>query len=131
MQRQRFESLVVEAIDRLPLEFQEKLENVDIIVEDWPSNLQLGKLRLRHSSQLLGLYEGVPQTMRDRGYNMVLPDKITIFQRPIEQICSTNSEIENEIEQVVLHEIAHHFGIGDQTLKMIESQKLKNKKKKN
>jgi predicted Zn-dependent protease with MMP-like domain len=131
MQRQRFESLVLEAIDRLPPEFQAKLENVDIIVEDWPSNLQLGKLRLRHSSQLLGLYEGVPQTMRDRGYNMVLPDKITIFQRPIEQMCSTNSEIEKEIEQVVLHEIAHHFGIGDQTLKVIEAQKLRNKKKKN
>lgn len=130
MQRQRFESLVVEAIDRLPPEFQAKLENVDIVVEDRPSNLQLRKLRLRHSSQLLGLYEGVPQTMRDRGYNMVLPDKITIFQRPIEEMCSTDSEIENEIEQVVLHEIAHHFGIGDQTLRQIESQKFKNQKNK-
>jgi len=131
MNKQKFESLVLQAIDRLPPEFQEKLENVDIIVEDWPSNVQLGKLRLRHRNQLLGLYEGVPQTMRDRGYNMVLPDKITIFQKSIEARCSSDSEIENEIEQVVLHEIAHHFGIGDKTLKMIESQKLNNKKKNN
>ena len=129
MQRQRFEALVVEAINRLPVEFQQKLENVDVVVEDWPSNQQIKKLRLRHSGQLLGLYEGVPQTMRNQGYNMVLPDKITIFQRPIEEICSTDTEIENEIEQVVKHEIAHHFGISDQTLRTIESQKLRNKKK--
>ena len=129
MQRQRFEALVVEAINRLPVEFQQKLENVDVVVEDWSSNQQIKKLRLRHSGQLLGLYEGVPQTMRNQGYNMVLPDKITIFQRPIEEICSTDTEIENEIEQVVKHEIAHHFGISDQTLRTIESQKLRNKKK--
>ena len=129
MQRQRFEHLVVEAITRLPAEFQQKLENVDVVVEDWPSNQQIKKLRLRHAGQLLGLYEGVPQTMRNQGYNMVLPDKITIFQRSIEAICSTDSEIANEIEQVVRHEIAHHFGIGDHTLRVIENQKLKNKKR--
>ena len=127
MQKQKFESLVVEAINRLPPEFQEKLENVDVIVEDWPDSHQLRKLRLRHGGQLLGLYEGVPQTMRDRGYNMVLPDKITIFKKPIEGMCSSEAEIEKEIEQVVLHEIAHHFGIGDQTLRKIESQKRRKK----
>ena len=128
MQKQRFESLVVEAINRLPSEFQEKLENVDVIVEDWPDSHQLKKLKLRHAGQLLGLYEGVPQTMRNRGYNMVLPDKITIFRRPIEEMCSSEAEIEDEIERVVLHEIAHHFGIGDQTLSKIESQKRRKRK---
>ena len=125
MQKQRFEALVIRAIEELPAEFQSKLENVDVLVEDWPSRRQLSDLGLRHSTQLLGLYEGVPQTGRSRGYNLVLPDKITIFQRPIEAKCRSGREIETEIGEVVRHEIAHHFGIGDETLSKIESQKSK------
>ena len=125
MQRQRFEALVIKAIEELPAEFQSKLENVDVLVEDWPSRTQLRQLGLRHSTQLLGLYEGVPQTGRGRGYNLVLPDKITIFQKPIEAKCRSDREIETEIGEVVRHEIAHHFGIGDETLSKIESQKSK------
>ena len=126
MQKQRFEALVIKAIEELPAEFQSKLENVDVLVEDWPSRTQLRQLGLRHSTQLLGRYEGVPQTGRGRGYNLVLPDKITIFQRPIEAKCRSDGEIEKEIGEVVRHEIAHHFGIGDDTLHRIESQKRKN-----
>ena len=125
MQRQRFEALVIKAIEELPAEFQSKLENVDVLVEDSPSRMQLRQLGLRHSTQLLGLYEGVPQTGRGRGYNLVLPDKITIFQKPIEAKCRSDREIETEIGEVVRHEIAHHFGIGDDTLYRIESQKRK------
>lgn len=123
MQRQRFEALVIRTIEELPSEFQSKLENVDVVVEDWPSPRQLRQLGLRHSTQLLGLYEGVPQTRRGRGYNLVLPDKITIFQKPIEAKCRSDREIEMEISEVVRHEIAHHFGIGDDTLHRIESQR--------
>jgi predicted Zn-dependent protease with MMP-like domain len=127
MERQEFEALVFRAIESLPAEFKNKLENVDVLVEDWPSPQQIRQLRLRSKAQLLGLYEGVPQTRRDSGYNMVLPDKITIFQKPIEAQCRSSQEIESEIGSVVRHEIAHHFGIGDATLYRIERQKLKKK----
>lgn len=129
MQREKFEELVIKAIKELPPEFQEKLENIDVGVEDWPSSRQLSKLRLRHNVQLLGLYEGVPQTSRGQSYNLVLPDRITIFQKPIESVCSSDSEVEVEIGEVIRHEIAHHFGIGDETLRRIESQKAKRKQK--
>ncbi len=125
MDRQEFEALVFRAIEALPAEFKSKLENVDVIVEDWPSPQQTSQLRLRNKAQLLGLYEGVPQTRRDSGYNLVLPDKITIFQKPIEAQCRSDKEIEAEIGRVVQHEIAHHFGIGDATLYKIERQKLR------
>ncbi len=127
MERQKFGALVDKAIEALPVEFRSKLENVEVIVEDWPSPQQLSQLRLRSKAQLLGLYEGVPQTERDRGYNLVLPDKITIFQKPIEAKCRTSQEIEGEIGSVVRHEIAHHFGIGDATLYKIERQKPRRK----
>ena len=122
MERQNFETVVFRAIEALPAEFKSKLENVDILVEDWPSPQQIRQLRLRSKAQLLGLYEGVPQTRRDSGYNLVLPDKITIFQKPIEAQCGSIKEIESEIGRVVRHEIAHHFGIGDATLYKIERQ---------
>ncbi|MBM4446576.1 MAG: metallopeptidase family protein [Chloroflexi bacterium] len=128
MERQEFEAVVFRAIEALPAEFKSKLENVDILVEDWPSPKQIRQLRLRSKAQLLGLYEGVPQTKRDSGYNLVLPDKITIFQKPIEAQCRSSQEIENEIGRVVRHEIAHHFGIGDATLYKIERQKSRKNK---
>jgi predicted Zn-dependent protease with MMP-like domain len=129
MERQEFEALVFRAIEALPAEFRSKLENVDIIVEDWPSPNQISRLGLRYKTQLLGLYEGVPQTKRDSGYNLVLPDKITIFQKPIELKCRSDKEIEMEVGRVVRHEIAHHFGIGDAALYRIESQKLRKNSK--
>jgi predicted Zn-dependent protease with MMP-like domain len=125
MERQEFEELVMKAINELPAEFQTKLENVDIVVEDLPSARQLRKLRVRQGDQLLGLYEGVPQTTRGRGYNLVLPDKITVFQEPIESLCNSNREIEIEIGKVIRHEIAHHFGISDDTLRKIENRTTK------
>ena len=127
MERRKFEELALKAIRELPAEFQEKLENVDVTVEDWPGARQLSRLRLRHGAQLLGLYEGVPKTSRGQSYNLVLPDKITIFQKPIESMCSSEIEVEAEIGKVIRHEIAHHFGIGDTTLRRIESQKAKKK----
>jgi len=123
MERQEFDTIVFRAIEALPAEFKDKLENVDILVEDWPSPQQIRQLRLRNKWQLLGLYEGVPQTNRGSSYNLVLPDKITIFQKPIEAQCRSSREIEVEIGSVVRHEIAHHFGIGDATLYKIERQR--------
>ncbi|HUW46010.1 MAG TPA: metallopeptidase family protein [Dehalococcoidia bacterium] len=123
MQRERFEALVARAIDNLPPEFQRKLENVDIVVENWPTPGQLRQAKHSHPTQLLGLYQGVPQTRRGRGYGLVLPDKISIFQKPIEAQCRFGDEIEAKIEEIVRHEIAHHFGLDEKTLRQIENEK--------
>jgi len=127
MERERFEALVARAIDNLPPEFQRKLENVDVVVEDWPTPRQLRQTKLSHPQQLLGLYQGVPQTRRGWGYGMVLPDKISIFQRPIEAQCRLGGEIGAKIEEVVRHEIAHHFGLDEKTLRKIEGEKRSRK----
>jgi len=123
MQREKFEALVLRAIDNLPPEFQRKLENVDIVVENWPTPRQLRQAKHSHPIQLLGLYQGVPQTRRGRRYGLVLPDKISIFQKPIEAQCRFGEEIEAKIEEVVRHEIAHHFGLDERTLRKIEGEK--------
>ena len=122
MQKGRFEALVTRALDALPAEFRARLENVDVMVEDWPTPKQVREAGLRTRMQLLGLYEGIPQTERGSGYNLVLPDKITIFHKPIERVCRNDREIEAEVQKVVHHEIAHHFGISDDALRMIEDK---------
>ncbi len=106
---------MLEAFDGLPDEFKARLDNVDLVLQDWPSREQLGVSDLEHPSELLGLYEGVPLTER-QGYNLVLPDKILIFQRPIEAICRNREEIVREIRTTIVHEIAHYFGIDDERL---------------
>jgi predicted Zn-dependent protease with MMP-like domain len=123
MDRDKFETLVVGAVSNLPLEFRNKLENVDVVVEDWPTSVQLKKVKVSHPSQLLGLYEGVPQTKRGGRYGMVPPDKISIFQKPVEGQCHSNEEISMKITEVVCHEIAHHFGIDEKTLRSIEDNR--------
>lgn len=127
MERERFEQLVAQAVETLPEEFQERLENIDVVVEDNPTPYQMKRAKLGKGFTLLGLYEGVPLTNRYSNYGMVPPDKITIFQKTIESKCVNADEmdIKSEIQKVVLHEIAHHFGIGDARLKEIENGKSK------
>lgn len=122
MDRERFEQLVAKAVESLPEEFCSRLENIDVVVEDWPSDDQLAELGLRGSRTLLGLYQGVPLTRRSAHYGMVPPDKITIFQRPIEAKCRDDAHITAEVRRVVQHEIAHHFGIGDARLSQLEEE---------
>ena len=124
MDREQFDSLVRNAIDSLPQEFISKLMNIDVVVEDRPSRGQVGRVGLGRGQTLLGLYEGVPQTKRGGHYGLVPPDKITIFQKPIEAICKDDTEVTVEIERVVKHEIAHHFGIGDARLYQIEKRDI-------
>ncbi len=121
MDRERFQWLVAKAVDSLPEGFRTKLENVAVVVEDWPTQGQLAEVGLKHRRTLLGLYQGVPLTKRGIHYGLVPPDKITIFQRPIEVKCSHDAQIIAEIQRVVRHEIAHHFGIGDARLKQLEN----------
>ena len=123
MNREKFENLVVRAIANLPPEFHSKLENVDVVVEDWPSPGLLKQLKIKYPGQLLGLYQGVPQIKRGRGYGMVVPDKISIFQKPIEAQCRSDAEVDAKIAEVVYHEIAHHFGIDEKTLRRIEHER--------
>ena len=124
MDRKKFESLVRNAIDILPGEFVSKLRNIDVVVEDRPSPGQVSRAGLRRGQTLLGLYEGVPQTKRGGHYGLVPPDKITIFQKPIEAMCKDDKEVIAEIKRVVKHEIAHHFGISDARLRQIERRNV-------
>ena len=120
MDRKGFDTLVEKALASLPAEFREKMENVAIMVEDWPTPRQLRVAGIKHRDELLGLYEGIPRTERGANYNLVLPDQITLFQRPIERACRRRGEVVQEIGRVVRHEIAHHFGLSDQALEKIE-----------
>lgn len=106
MSRQRFEELVTDALDLLPEQFAKAMNNVVVLVEE-------------HDPQdptLLGVYVGVALTERDSDYGGVLPDRITIYRRPLLDMCADEDEVVNEVAITVVHEIAHHFGIDDQRL---------------
>ena len=118
--REQFESLVSQALSDLPNEFRHSLQNVDIVVDDVASMNQIVGTGIENAMDLLGLYEGIPLTER-YGYDMVLPDKVTIFQKPIESICDTEEEVAEEISKTLIHEIAHHFGLDDEHLNQLES----------
>lgn len=126
MTRDQFEGLVAKAIDDLPEEFRTGMENVDVVVQDYPNRSQLA--RAGRGMMLLGLYEGIPQTKRTHGYGMVPPDRIVIFQRPIEKMCRSDADVEAEIGRVVRHEIAHHFGLDEVELRRIEAKGHRSKR---
>jgi predicted Zn-dependent protease with MMP-like domain len=107
MSRGRFEELVAEALDEVPVELLEFMDNVVILVEDDPPPGE---------AELLGLYEGHALTERGWSYAGVLPDRITIYRRPILRICDTDDDVVEEVAVTVVHEIAHHFGIDDARL---------------
>ncbi len=115
MKRLDFEELVRQAVESLPDRFLERLDNVDVVVEGRPSRDQRLVNNLAPHETLFGLYEGIPQIDRE-GYGFVMPDKITIFQRPIEEFCNDAEEIVEQVQLTVIHEIAHHFGISDDAL---------------
>lgn len=120
MEKSEFKKLVEEGMAKIPKKFLKKLSNVAVVIEEEPNQEQLGKVGLSKRSSLLGLYQGVPQTKRGPHYGLVLPDKITIFQRPIEKIASSNEEIRQLVKNTVWHEIAHHFGSSEERLRKIE-----------
>ena len=116
MTRTEFENLIHQALTQIPEEIRAHLDNVDLVVDDWPTKEQLMGSGIEEDQCLMGLYEGIPLTER-YGYNMVLPDKITLFQRSIESVCSGESEIVDQVRDTVEHEVAHHFGLDDEALK--------------
>ena len=115
MDRFEFEELVRQAFESLPDQFIDRLDNVDVVVADYPSREQRRTNNLAPGETLYGLYEGIPQPDRE-GYGFVMPDKITIFQRPIEEACEDDEQIVEQVRVTVVHEIAHHFGISDEAL---------------
>ncbi|MGL4651801.1 MAG: metallopeptidase family protein [Caldilineaceae bacterium] len=115
--RERFEEIVAEALEEIPDPLWQMIDNVAILVEEWPQSHQLASVGLNDPRQLLGLYEGVPLTSRGSHYGLVPPDRITIFRRPIFGVCGPDDDrIRSQIRRTVLHEVAHHFGISDERL---------------
>lgn len=112
---------MAEALDELPGPFRERLDNVEVVVEDWPDRETMRMAQVSDPTALLGFYRGIPQTRRSHQYGMVLPDKISIYRRPIEMRCRTLDEVRDLVRHVVRHEIAHHFGIDDDRLREIEA----------
>jgi predicted Zn-dependent protease with MMP-like domain len=116
-----FAALVADALDALPPAVLAWLDNVDVLVEDWPTRRQRSGVGLRGRGTLLGLYEGVPLTARGGGYHLVAPDRITLFRGPILALCRSEAEVRAEIQRTVVHELAHHFGIDDDRLDELDA----------
>ncbi|MDQ4078852.1 MAG: metallopeptidase family protein [Chloroflexota bacterium] len=123
METETFEQLVAEALDELPDEFHRLMDNVQVVVAEWPTPKQLASVGLRSRQSLLGLYEGIPRTRRGTYYGQVLPDKITIFQRPIERICGNEEEVRQQVADTVIHELGHHFGIDEARMRELEMER--------
>jgi predicted Zn-dependent protease with MMP-like domain len=103
---QRFEELVADALDALPTELGEAMDNVAVVVED-----------RAEGGHLFGLYQGIPMTERGPvSYRWVMPDRITLYRDTICQVCSTEAEVVAQVRKTVIHEVAHHFGISDPRL---------------
>jgi predicted Zn-dependent protease with MMP-like domain len=118
MSRREFEDCAQEAFDALPRVFQEKIENVQIVVEDFPSPSLASQLRSdRHS--LLGLYTGIPLPHRNTWYGAspTVPDTIYLFQKNIEAQCSSKEELRERITEVLLHELGHYFGMNEEEVR--------------
>ncbi|HXH09226.1 MAG TPA: metallopeptidase family protein [Alphaproteobacteria bacterium] len=113
MRRWHFEKLVAEALDELPRRFRRKMRNIAVVVESEPSRELLEEMGLWPDRTLLGLYQGIPLTERGFSYGNVLPDRITIFQKPIEAMCRTQDEIKQAVKDTVVHEVGHYFGLDD------------------
>ena len=113
MNRKRFEELVNKAYENIPREFRDKIDNVAIKVEDYPTTDDLEKLEIRGNGLLLGLYRGTPLPQRSVWQGIRMPDEIVLYQKDIEKVCSTDQEIEERVNEVLQHEIAHYFGLND------------------
>ena len=106
MTPRRFEDLVGDALDLIPAELARAMDNVVVLVDD----------RNAHDPQLLGLYEGVALTERTGDYAGVLPDRITLYREAILDVCDDEDDVVDEVAVTVVHEVAHHFGIDEETL---------------
>jgi predicted Zn-dependent protease with MMP-like domain len=119
MDRKPFEKLALRALERLPRVFSGKMENVEIIIEDLASREVLKEMGLPSPYNIFGLYRGIPRSKRGFRYSNVLPDTITLFQKAIESVSKDEKAVERKIEQVIIHELGHHFGFTERALRKL------------
>ncbi|MFZ1302015.1 MAG: metallopeptidase family protein [Candidatus Microsaccharimonas sp.] len=115
-----FDKLVTKAMNELPQEYIEGLNNVAIVYADWPNEHQAKKSDLKNGSLLLGLYEGIPLTQRGGGYTFVLPDVITLFKVPIQMVSHSDEELFEQVKRTLWHEIAHYYGLNHNHIDALE-----------
>lgn len=117
-----FEKIVTDTMDAIPEKYYRNIHNVAFVVEAQPNTDQRTKLKLSGNQSLYGLYEGVPLTRRASNYNMVLPDKITIFKLPIQLSANSLEELTERVQQTVWHEVAHYFGLDHDQIHELEQK---------
>ncbi len=122
MTRDRFRQLVAEAIDTIPRRFHRELRNIAIVVEDRPPRALLEEMEIDPPDTLFGVYQGTPLTERSWGHGNVLPDRIAIFQEPIEEVSETEDDVVTEIGETLIHEVGHYFGLSEEALEEIEDR---------
>jgi predicted Zn-dependent protease with MMP-like domain len=110
---EEFEALVEKALDGLPAEFAELLENVAVMVEEEPDPEDLEAMGFDPDEELFGLYHGVPLSDRDAFYSAALPDRVLIYRGPILRACADRREVIREVRDTVVHELGHHFGLDE------------------
>jgi predicted Zn-dependent protease with MMP-like domain len=116
----RFTRLVEEALRDIPHQFREAMKNVAVVVEDAPSPELLEDMEMEPDDALFGLYQGIPLTERDSRYGNTLPDRISIYQRPIEEACEDDEDIRQCVAETVIHEFGHYFGLSEEEIEEIE-----------
>jgi predicted Zn-dependent protease with MMP-like domain len=120
MTRERFQLLVEQALSTIPLEFRDALQNIAIVVEDAPTADDLRAVGIAPPDTLLGLYQGTPLTERSWAQGNVLPDKITLYQRPIENASDDEDDLIVAVGETLIHEIGHYFGMSEEQIEHIE-----------
>lgn len=119
--REQFEAIVMDAVRTLPEEFRQRIANLEFTVEDSARNDDYARTNPPAGSTILGVYRGIPLPERGAGYNMTLPDRIVIFQQPLQRLARDESDLAERVHHVVKHEIAHYFGISDERLREIDA----------
>jgi len=122
MTREKFERLVEEALREIPKRFRRAMHNVAVVVEQEPAPDVLDELEIPPGDTLLGLYQGTPLTERSWGHGNSLPDRISIYQGPIEDACDDEDEIRDCIAETVIHEFGHYFGMSEEQIEEIEEK---------
>jgi predicted Zn-dependent protease with MMP-like domain len=122
MTRERFTRLVQEALDDIPRPFREAMANVAVVVEDEPSPDLLSEMEMEPGDSLFGLYHGIPLTERGTTYGNTLPDRISIYQWPIEDACEDDEDIRQCVVETVIHEFGHYFGLSEEEIQEIEEK---------
>lgn len=117
-----FANMISRAMDELPEKYIAGLNNVAVTYEDEPNAMQRKQLKLRCNSLLFGLYEGVPRTRRNSGYNLVAPDKITLFKLPMLAVSHTEAQLRKQVKHTLWHEIAHYYGLDHDQIHKIEQR---------